>query len=153
MIKAMGEDDFKMACDAASAFKKQITLQGSSIGISMLTQSDLSTFQQSVRSIQQELTSKILGSETHNNVFKAINQIKDDIIKSQAASDKKLQNSILDNVTMLEENLTRQNDEIKEELSNLTARFDNLNNFFEQIEDKLQKQSEFLKGALDAKMD
>jgi hypothetical protein len=54
---------------------------------------------------------------------------------------------------MLEENLTRQNDEIKEELSNLTARFDNLNNFFEQIEDKLQKQSEFLKGALDAKMD
>lgn len=54
------------------------------------------------------------------------------------SGNKQLEESILSNVSMLEENLTRQNDLIREELNNLSGRFEEYNDkFVQQIEEKL----------------
>ena len=96
----------------------------------MLQQTDISTFQQGVKAIQQELTSKILGNETSNNLFKAINKVKEDLARLNTSGNKQVEESILSNMQMLEENLNRQNDLIRDELGNLAERFEQYNGKF-----------------------
>ncbi|TNV79508.1 hypothetical protein FGO68_gene8520 [Halteria grandinella] len=108
----------------------------------MLSQTSIATFQQGVKAIQQELEAKILGNETSNNLFKAINKVKEDLARMSTSGNKQLEESILSNVSMIEENLTRQNDLIRDELSSLSGKFEEHNEkFLEQIEQKFLKQS------------
>ncbi|TNV79523.1 hypothetical protein FGO68_gene3021 [Halteria grandinella] len=134
---ALGQEDFRCCLQ-----NSQKMMGKGSMVESMLSQSDIGSFQQGVKAIQLELESKLLGSETSNNLFKAINMVKQDITKMMKSGNKQLEESILSNVSMLEENLTRQNDLIREELNNLSGRFEEYNDkFVQQIEEKLLNQS------------
>lgn len=68
---ALGQEDFRCCLQ-----NSQKMMGKGSMVESMLSQSDIGSFQQGVKAIQLELESKLLGSETSNNLFKAINMVK-----------------------------------------------------------------------------